>query len=129
MYISCYTILAAVTSSSDQYGIENGVVSWEPAIVFSSIPIDCISGYQYTINETIIGNVSNSSFTLESSFTAIQSCTVNILTIRLIVMAGNSVLKDVVVTGHTCNKGKYIKIYFGSCSCIHIVDYSLKLLL
>ena len=129
MYIACYTILIAVTSSSDQYGIQNGVVSWEPAIVFSSIPIDCISGYQYTINETIMGSVSNSSFTQDCSFTDIQNCAANILTIGPIVMVGNSVLNNVVVTGHTCNKGKYVYIYFGSCSSIHVVDYSMKLLL
>ena len=83
------------------------MVSWEPAIVFSSISMDCISGYQYTINGIIMGNVSNPSFTLDCSFTDIQSCAANILIIRPIVMAGNSVLNNVVVTGHTCNRGNY----------------------
>ena len=108
---SHYTILTAVTSSSDQYGIENGVVSWEPAKTFSNISIDCISGYQYSINDTIIGTVLNPSFTLDCSFTDVQSCAVNTLTIRPIVMAGNSVLNNVVVTGHTCNSGMYNNKY------------------
>ena len=84
------------------------MVSWEPAKAFSNTPIDCISGYQYTINGIIIGNVSNPSFTLDCRFTDIQSCAANILIIRPIVMAGNSVLNNVVVTGHTCNRGNYI---------------------
>ena len=62
--ISHYLILTAVSSSSNQYGIQNGVVSWEPVIAYSSIPINCISGYQYTINGTIIGTVSNPSLQL-----------------------------------------------------------------
>ena len=105
--ISDCLIHAAVTSSSDQYGIENGVVSWEPAKTFSNIPIDCISGYQYAINGIIMGTVSNPSLTLDCSFTDIQSCAANILIIRPIVMVGNSVLNNVVVTGHTCNRGNY----------------------
>ena len=105
--ISHYKILTAVTSSSDQYGIENGVVSWEPAKAFSNIPIDCISGYQYTINGTIIGTVSNPSFTLDCIFTDIHLCSANTLIIRSIVMVGNSVLNNVAVTGHTCNRGNY----------------------
>ena len=105
--ISDYLILIAVTSLSDQYGIENGVVSWEPAIVFSSIPMNCISGYQYTINGTIIGTVSNPSFTLDCRFTDIHLCAANILIIRPIVMVSNSVLNNVAVTGHTCNRGNY----------------------
>ena len=83
-------------------------MSWEPAKVFSNIPKDCISGYQYTINDTIIGTVLNPSFTLDCSFTDVQSCAVNTLTIRPIVMAGNSVLNNVAVTGHTCNRGTTI---------------------
>ena len=83
------------------------MVLWEPAKAFSNIPIDCISGYQYTINNTIIAIVFNPSFTLDCSFTDVQSCAANTLTIRPIVMAGNSVLYNVVITGHTCNRGMY----------------------
>ena len=102
-----YLILTAVTSSSDQYGIENGVVSWEPAKAFSNTPFDCISGYQYTINGTIIGTVSGPLFTLDCRFTDIDLCAANILIIGLILMVGNSVLNNVAVTGHTCNRGNY----------------------
>ena len=86
-------------------------MSWEPAKAFSSIPIDCISGYQYTINDTNIATVFNPFFTLDCSFTDVQSCEANTLTIRPIVMAGNSVLNNVVVTGHTCNRGTYCNKY------------------
>ena len=87
------------------------MVSWEPAKAFSNIPIDCISGYEYTINDTIITTVSTPSFTLDCSFTDVQSCAANNLTIRPVVIVGNSVLNNVVVTGHTCNRGMYYKKY------------------
>ena len=86
------------------------MVSWEPAKSFSNIPIDCISGYQYAINDTIITTVFNPSFTLDCSFTDIQSCAANTLTIRPIVIVGNSVLNNVVVTGPTCERGTIIRI-------------------
>ena len=88
-------------------------MSWEPVKAYSSIPLDCISGYQYTINGTIIGTVSNPSFILDSSFTDIQSCAANTLIIRPIVMVGNSVVNNVEVTGPTCNRGRY-QINFSS---------------
>ena len=87
------------------------MVSWEPAKAFSNIPMDCISGYQYTINGTNIATVSNPSFTLDCSFTDVQSCAFNTLTIRPIVIVGNSVLNNVVITGHTCNRGTYYNEY------------------
>ena len=86
------------------------MVSWDPAKAFLNIPIDCISGYQYTINDTIIATVCNPSFTLDCSFTDVQSCAANTLTIRPIVMAGNSVFNNVVVTGTTCERGTIIRI-------------------
>ena len=115
-----YLILTAVTSSSDQYGIKNGVVLWEPAKAFSNIPIDCIPEYQYTINWTIIGTVSNPSFTLDCRFTDIHLCAANIFIIRPIVMVGNSVLNNVAVTGHTCNRGNYIFTFAVIMLCMYV---------
>ena len=86
-------------------------MSLKPAKTFSNIPINCISGYQYSINDTNIATVFNPSFTLDCSFTDIQSCAANNLTIRPIVMVGNSVLNNVVVTRHTCNSGMYYNKY------------------
>ena len=83
------------------------MVSWQPAKSFSNIPIDCISGYQYTINDTIIGTDFNPAFTLDCSHTDVQSCAANTLTIRPIMMASNSVLNNVVETGRTSNGGTY----------------------
>ena len=104
--ISHYTC-SAITSSSNEYGVQNGLVSLEPANAFQSIPTDCITGYQYTINWTIIGTVSNPLFKLDYSFSDIQSCAANTLTIRPIVRVDSSILNNVVVTGHTCDRGNY----------------------
>jgi len=75
---------------------------------FPSIPTECISGYQYSINGTIIGNVTMTILTLGCSVTDVQSCSANILTVRPIVRVENTVLNNVAVTASTCNRGMAI---------------------
>ena len=78
------------------------MVLWDPAIAFPNIPIDCISGYQYTINGSNLTTTFNTSFTLDKSFPRCEDN--NVLSIRPIVMVGNSILNNVVLTGSTCER-------------------------
>ena len=99
------SIISAISSSSEKYRIRNGSVSWNDADAFPNVLMECISGYQYTINGTVTSTISI--FTLNSSFTDTQICSITTLTVSPIVRAGNSVLNNVVVTGDTCDRGNY----------------------
>ena len=83
------------------------MVSWSDTDAFPIVPVECISGYQYSINGAKITTVSNPTFTLDSSFTDSQICSTTTLTISPIVRVDNSVLNNVVVTGDTCDIGNY----------------------
>jgi len=98
-----YVILSALVSSSEQLEIHNRIVSWDPTVAFPSIPTNCISRYQYSINGANVNNVTDTLFRLDSSFTDTQNCATNVLTIRSIVTVNNSVLNNVVLKGSTCS--------------------------
>ena len=100
-------ILSAISSSSDQYQILNGSVSWSNTLAFPNVPMVCISGYQYSINGTDTSTTPISMFDLNSSFIDNQICNTTTLTVRPIVKLDNSILYNVMVTGHTCDRGNY----------------------
>jgi len=81
-------------SSSGQLNIEDGVVSWNPTVLFPNVPTECFSGYQYSINRANITNVTMTSFTLDCTLTDVLRCAANALTIRPIVRVENSVLNN-----------------------------------
>jgi len=91
-------------SSSNQYDIHNGEVTWDPMSAFPDI-YSCISGYQYSVNGENITNVTTNYFNISSSFTDDDICAMIILTIRPIVAAGKSILDNINLTGPTCTRG------------------------
>ena len=97
--------ISAIISSSDQFEIQNGVVSWDPAMAFPTVPTQCISGYQYSINGANVTVVTMTSFTLDSYFSHTQRCGCNTLTIEPIVILGNLVLRNIEAIGTSCEKG------------------------
>ena len=101
------SIISAISSSSEQYRTQNGFVSWNDTDAFPNVPMECISGYQYSINGTDTSSISISMFNLNSSFTDSQICNTTTLTISPILSVGNSVLNNVVVTGDTCDRGNF----------------------
>jgi len=95
----------AIMFNSNQYEVQNGIVKWDPMLAFPSVH-SCILGYQYSINGMDITNVTGNSFRLGCLFTDSETCAMNVLTIRPIVAAGNSILNNVSLTGSACDTGK-----------------------
>jgi len=88
--------------------IQDNRVSWDPAVAFPDVPMECVSGYQYSIEGADTMSVTMASFPLDENFIDTQSCSDannRTLSIQPIVRVMDSILNNVNLTGTICYRG------------------------
>ena len=82
------------------------MVIWCNQEVFPNIPLSCIVGYQYSINEGKHTTISTPSIILDKSITSSETCQKTTFSLNPIVAVNNTVLRNLYLKGTTCNKSR-----------------------
>jgi len=80
---------------------------------FPDVIHECITGYYYNVNEELYDITNENSFMLNRIYSDPETCAMNILYIRPIVLVStrSTVLNNVKLTGPLCNEGDETVIF------------------
>ena len=93
---------------SNKYHIQGNTLFWSNDIAFPEIPGNCIVGYRLLVNTRHKKNITCSLLQLKPSITKTSLCKRINIAIQPIVVLGKTPLTEVLLTGSSCNEGKFV---------------------